>query len=69
LRIMKKYHSDLIEWYNKVYAVLDENEKLYLKFLLLSGLRKREGIQSFNLIIDLARNGRLADYYNEDLNA
>jgi intergrase/recombinase len=46
---------------------LDENEKLYLKFLLLSGLRKREGIQSFNLIIDLARTGRLADYYNEDL--
>lgn len=46
---------------------MDENEKLYLKFLLLSGLRKREGIQSFNLIIDLARTGRLADYYNEDL--
>jgi len=67
LRIMKNNHSDLIEWYNKVCAVLDENEKLYLKFLLLSGLRKREGIQSFNLIIDLAQNGRLADYYNEDL--
>jgi intergrase/recombinase len=67
LRIMKNNHSDLIEWYNKVYAVLDENEKLYLKFLLLSGLRKMEGIQSFNLLIDLARNGRLADYFNEDL--
>jgi hypothetical protein len=38
-----------------------------LKFMLLSGLRKKEGIQAFNLVIELANRGRLAEYFNEDL--
>jgi intergrase/recombinase len=46
---------------------LKDNEKLYLRFMLLSGLRKNEGLQSFNLIITLSNEGKLADYYNEDL--
>jgi intergrase/recombinase len=33
----------------------------------LSGLRKNESTQSFNLIIDLYRNDRLGDYFNADL--
>jgi len=36
-------------------------------FARLSGLRKTEAINSFNLIIDLAKNGRLKEYYNEEL--
>jgi intergrase/recombinase len=67
VRIMNNNHSDLIEWYNKVYEILDENEKLYLKFMLLSGLRKKEGMQSFNLISELSKSEKLAKYFNEDL--
>jgi intergrase/recombinase len=34
--------------------------------MLLSGLRKKEGIEAFNLILELANNGRLAEYFNEE---
>jgi intergrase/recombinase len=67
MKIMNNKHSDLLEWHTKASKVLKYDEKLYLKFMLLSGLRKNEGIQSFNLIISLSRNGKLADYFNEDL--
>jgi hypothetical protein len=33
----------------------------------MSGLRKNEGLQSFNLIIDLHRSGKLGNYFNEKL--
>jgi len=32
--------------------------------MILSGLRLREAVNSYNLIIDLAREGRLSEYYN-----
>jgi intergrase/recombinase len=67
IRIMNNNHSDLLEWYRKASNILNDDEKLYLKFMLLSGLRKNEGIQSFNLIIELHREGRLGDYFNENL--
>jgi hypothetical protein len=44
MRITNNNHKDLLEWYKRVGSILDENEKLYLKFMLLSGLRKTEGI-------------------------
>jgi hypothetical protein len=67
LRIMNNNHSDLIAWFNKVSGILDDNEKLYLKFMLLSGLRMSEGILAFNLIIELHRENRLSEYFNEQL--
>jgi intergrase/recombinase len=67
MRIMNNNHIDLLEWHKKASDILKDNEKLYFKFMLLSGLRKNEGVQSFNLIITLFRNGRLADYFNESL--
>jgi hypothetical protein len=67
IRIVNNNHNDLIEWYKNAYSILDDNERLYLKFVLLSGLRKNESTQSFNLIIDLYKNDRLGDYFNEDL--
>ncbi|MEM3699696.1 MAG: integrase [Candidatus Bathyarchaeia archaeon] len=67
LRIMNNNNEDLLEWFIKAYALLRENEKLFLRYALISGLRKSEAINSFNLIIDLAKNGRLSEYYNEDL--
>jgi intergrase/recombinase len=35
--------------------------------MLLSGLRKSEGMQAFNLIIQMHRENRLEEYFNEEL--
>ena len=67
IRIMNNNHGDLLEWHKKATSVLNDNEKLYLQFMLMSGLRKNEGLQSFNLIIDLHRSGKLGNYFNEKL--
>jgi len=46
--------------------ILKPEENLLLKFLRMSGLRKEEGITSFNLIIDLSKQGGLNGYLNEN---
>jgi intergrase/recombinase len=58
-------HEGLGEWYNQAMAVLDDNEKLCLRFMLLSGVRAMEGINSFNLIVSLG-NKYQTEYYNEN---
>ncbi len=69
LRILdaNKKNASLKEWYKSAYAILEPNEKLFLKFLAISGMRTGEAIASFNLIISLAREDRLNEYYNEEL--
>jgi len=67
INIMNNNHDDLLDWYSKAYNALSDHEKLYLRFISLSGLRVSEGIESFNLIIELSRQNKLNDYYNEDL--
>jgi len=47
---------------------LRSNEALFLKFLLNSGLRTSEAINSFNLTIQLCKEGKLSDYYDSELN-
>jgi hypothetical protein len=60
-----KAHEGIEEWYRDAYAVLKDNQKLYLKFMLLSGVRVTEGVQAFNLIADLGAK-YAGEYYNED---
>jgi len=60
-------HSDLGEWYKAIQNTLRDNEKLLLKYALVSGVRKNEAIKSFNLIIDLAKEAKLDTYYNSDI--
>ena len=67
LRITNNNHSSLGEWYEAVQNILRDNEKLLLKYTLVTGIRKNEAIKSFNLIIDLAKVGELDSYYNSDL--
>jgi hypothetical protein len=67
LAIINNKHSTLGQWFKGVMVFLPDNEKLYLKFTLLSGLRKNEAIQSFNQIIKLSNEGKLSEYYNETL--
>jgi intergrase/recombinase len=47
---------------------LRDNEKLFLRFSLLTGLRVSEALQSFNLIIQLNKGNKLKEYYDEELN-
>ena len=65
--IMNNNHNDLLEWFGSVQSFLEDNEKLCLRFILLSGLRKAEGIEAFNQIIELNKQGKLSEYYNKDL--
>ena len=67
LRITNNNNSSLGKWYKAVQNILRENEKLLLKYALVTGIRKNETIKSFNLIIDLAEVGELDGYYNSDL--
>ena len=60
--------SNVIQWIKDVRPILRENENLFLEFLLKTGIRKDEGIESFNLIIDLAKQSKLSEYYDESLN-
>jgi len=46
---------------------LRPNEQLLLRFAVITGLRKNEAIQSFNLIIHLHENADLENYYKEKL--
>jgi len=65
---MNNANNDVIEWYNKATRVLDDNDlSLYLKFVLMSGLRKSEAIESFNLMIELHNQENLNNYCNEEL--
>ena len=48
-------------------SILADNEQLWLKFTLITGLRKTESIIAFNRIQMLAEEGKLDTYYNEDL--
>jgi intergrase/recombinase len=56
-------HKGLGEWYKKALAVLKENERLYLRFMLLSGVRAMEGVKAFNLIVELGPK-YTEEYYN-----
>ncbi|MDH5481684.1 MAG: integrase [Candidatus Bathyarchaeota archaeon] len=59
--------SDILKWYNEAKPILRDNERVFLKYLLYSGLRKGEGITSFNRIIELAKTNRLSEYYDNNL--
>lgn len=56
LRILNNNNKDLLQWYHKAINVLRSNESLFLRFTAITGLRKNEAIQSFNLIIHLHEN-------------
>jgi len=66
LRIYNNHNSDLLKWYAETGLVLRENEKLLFKFLLCTGVRKEEGITSFNKIIELSKQSNLSIYYNDE---
>jgi intergrase/recombinase len=68
LRIMNAGNNHTLEWYNLARSKLRENEALFTKFLLYSGLRTSEAIASFNLVIKLHSEGKLNEYYSNEYN-
>jgi len=67
LRIVNNKHCDLGQWNSEMQKILRDNEKLFLKFVLLTGLRKAEAQKSMSLIIKLFNEGKLDNYYNSEL--
>jgi intergrase/recombinase len=59
--------EEIVEWLKACLKVLDEDKSTFLMFLVVTGLRKGEAINSFNLIIKLSQKGKLDEYYNEKL--
>ena len=68
LSIFSKQHDTLGPWIKQLQPILNGNERLFLRFLATTGLRKTEGINSFNLIIELKSKEKLGEYYNSELN-
>jgi intergrase/recombinase len=68
LRLFNANGNDTIQWYKQAISKLRDHESLFTKFLLYSGLRTSECINSFNLIIKLARENKLSEYYDSELN-
>jgi hypothetical protein len=66
-RIYNNGNSDLDEWLRKVKPIFRAEENLLMRYCKLSGLRKQEAINSFNLIIQLSQQGKLGDYLNSEL--
>ncbi len=57
--------NELAEWVKDVKKALPKLS-CFIDFMLVSGLRFEEAIQAWNLIIDLAKQGRLSEYYNAE---
>jgi intergrase/recombinase len=55
--------NEVFEWVKKVKQAIPELRD-FMDFIGISGLRFIEAINSYNLIIDLAKEGRLSEYYN-----
>jgi hypothetical protein len=66
LAIFNHKHDTLPDWIKQVQPLFHDNEKLFLRFLAVTGLRKNEALTSFNMIIELNSKGKLCEYYNED---
>ena len=70
LRILNTNNNDndILKWLKEVHPILNDNENIFLRFCLYSGLRKAEAITSFNRIIELYNKGLLNEYYDNNLN-
>jgi hypothetical protein len=67
MSIFSKKHDTLGAWVMQIQPLISDSEKLYLRFLAVTGLRRTEAITSFNMVIDLNANGKLGEYYNPEL--
>ena len=65
LRIMSNRNGNVLKWLSRVCEILDDRDlSTFLRFCALSGLRKGEAVNSFNLMVELQRTGLLGEYYD-----
>jgi hypothetical protein len=67
LSVFSKQFDTLPQYIRDIQSVLTDDERLFVRFLAVSGLRKNEALTSFNMIIRLNAEGKLCEYYNEEL--
>jgi intergrase/recombinase len=67
LSIFSKKHDTLGDWVKQIQPLISDSEKVFLRFLASTGLRRTEAITSFNMVIDLNTEGKLGEYYNSNL--
>ncbi len=67
LAIFSKNHDTIPQYIKDIQQYLSPSEKVFFKFLSITGLRKNEAITSFNMIIKLHNEDKLGEYYNEEL--
>jgi len=60
--------DDVFNWIRQVKAVRQDFSDL-LDLMALTGMRLLEAVNSYNLIIQLSREGRLSEYYNVETEA
>ncbi len=63
-----KEYGEVLKWIRDVKARFPEFSS-FVDFILASGLRLVEAVASYNLIIDLAEEGKLDNYYNAETEA
>ncbi|MGE5556087.1 MAG: hypothetical protein ACM3UY_07505 [Methanocella sp.] len=66
-RIVASNNRNALAWVSKVKPFLNMDEQVFADFMLVSGLRAREGVLAFNKVIALSQQGKLGEYYNEEL--
>ena len=66
-RIWNNDAADISEWLAQCIDRLDRAYSTFMKFCSISGLRKGEAINAFNLILKLNSQGNLEEYYNSKL--
>ena len=57
--------NEVFEWIKQVKQARIELSD-FMDFMAISGLRLVEAVESYNLIVKLAREGKLSEYYNEE---
>jgi hypothetical protein len=67
MRILQNRNPGTLEWVKKCLSSFDETYKTFVLFAVISGMRRSEVINSFNLIVALGKQGKLSEYYNDDL--
>ena len=67
-RLTSGIEDNISEWINQAIKVLDDSQRILLRYLIFTGVRVEEACNTWSLIHRLGY-GRLHEYYNEKLNA
>ena len=65
-RLTKVQNPDeVFQWIRQVKSER-EDLAVFMDYIAITGLRLDEAVQSYNMIIQLSRKGKLSEYYNEE---